>query len=241
MLSGALVEGPVSCPKIAPQAASSKPSAHSQPPTLWAYARAMKLYQVTGCPFAHRARIVLEEKRLPYDVAYYEPRNRPAELGAVSPDARSPTLFDDGGNTRVWDSLVVVEYLDERYPEVPLMPKDAAARARVRLWMREVDAKLVPAMGPIVEEVVYKAGEPRDESKVQAAITQFHNGLVQWQARLEQQTFLVGNMFTLADIALFTPIAGMVGLVGESGDIPETLTALRAWRARIAARPSTVY
>lgn len=201
----------------------------------------MKLHQVAGCPFAHRARIVLEEKKLPYEVVYYEPRNRPAELAAISPDARSPTLLDDDGNTRVWDSLVVIEYLDERYPDVALMPRDAAARARVRLLMREVDAKLLPTMGPIVEEVVHKAVGPRDEAKVQAAITQFRNALVPWQARLEHQAFLLGDRLTLADIALFTPIFAMVRLIGESGEIPEALTTLRAWRDKMAARPSTAY
>ncbi|HMJ50773.1 MAG TPA: glutathione S-transferase family protein [Polyangiaceae bacterium] len=201
----------------------------------------MKLYQVAGCPFAHRARIVLEEKKLPYEVAYYEPRSRPAELAAISPDARSPTLLDDDGKTRVWDSLVVIEYLEERYPDVALMPRDAAARARARLLMREVDAKLLPAMGPIVEEVVHKAAGPRDEGKVQAGITQFRQALVPWQARLDHQAFLLGDMFTLADIALFTPTAAMVRLIGESGEIPEALTIVRAWRDRIAARPSTAY
>ena len=201
----------------------------------------MKLYQVAGCPFAHRARIVLEEKKLRYDVTYYEPRNRPAELAAISPDARSPTLLDDDGNTRVWDSLVVIEYLDERYPDMALMPRDAAGRAGVRLLMREVDTKLLPTMGPVVEEVVHKAGGPRDESKVQAAIIQFRDALVPWQARLQQRPYLLGDMLTLADITLFTPIFSMGRLVGERGNIPEALTILRAWRDRVAARPSTAY
>jgi glutathione S-transferase len=135
---------------------------------------------------------------------------------------------------------VVVEYLDERYPDVALMPRDAAARARARLCMREIDAKLLPTMGPVVEEVVYKEAGPRDEGKVQAAIAQFHRALVPWQARLEHSTFLLGDTFTLADIALFTPIVSLVRLVGQGGEIPSTLGILRAWRDRIALRPSTV-
>jgi glutathione S-transferase len=149
--------------------------------------------------------------------------------------------LDDGGNTRVWDSLVVIEYLDERYPDVAFMPKDAPGRARVRLLMREVDAKLLPNMGPIVEEVVYKTSGPPDEAKVEAAIVQFRNALAPWQARLEHQGFLFGDTLTLADIALFTPIVSMVRLVGDRGEIPESLAVLRAWRDRIAARPSTTY
>jgi glutathione S-transferase len=201
----------------------------------------MKLYQVAGCPFAHRARIVLEEKKLPYEVAYFEPHSRPAELAAISPDAKSPTLLEDDGQTRVWESLVVIEYLDERYPDVTLMPRGAADRARARLLMREVDAKLLPTMGPVVAEVVYKKVGPRDEGKVQAGIAQFRDGLVPWQARLEHQPFLLGDTFTLADITLFTPIFSMVRLLGAGGEIPEALTSLRAWRDRIAARPSVAY
>jgi len=201
----------------------------------------MKLYQVTGCPFAHRARIVLEEKKLRYDVSYFDRQNRPAELVAISPDARSPTLLDDDGKTRVWDSLVVIEYLEERYPDVPLMPKDAATRAIVRLLMRDVDAKVSPALGPVVGEVVFKPEGSRDESKVQAGLAQFREALVPWQARLEGRPFLMGDVLTLADIALFTPIFGMVRLAGQIGDIPETFTALRTWRDRIAARASTAY
>ena len=107
--------------------------------------------------------------------------------------------------------------------------------------MREVDAKLLPNMGPIVEEVVYKAAGPRDEAKLEAGIAQFRNALAPWQARLEHHAFLLGDTLTLADITLFTPIAAMVRLLGERGEVPESLTILRAWRDRIAARPSTAY
>src|SRR4051812_11574471 len=131
----------------------------------------MKLYQTRLCPFAHRARVVLEEKRLAYDVQYYERSARPPELDALSADARSPTLFD--GDDRVWDSQVVIEYLEDRYPEVPLMPKGPAARARVRTWMREIEAHLVPAMGPVVQELVFKPEAARDPAKIAEGVAHF--------------------------------------------------------------------
>jgi glutathione S-transferase len=202
----------------------------------------MKLFQVATCPFAHRARIVLEEKKLPYEVSYYDRQARPAALAAVSPDARSPTLFDDDGRTVVWDSLIVPEYLDERYPETPLMPEDAAGRARARLMMREVDVRFGPGMAPIMEQVVHRReGQPRDESKVQAGVALFQDALADWQSRLGDRPFLLGDQFTLADIVLFTPVVALVRVLGPSGDVPGNLTSLRAWRDRIAARPSTAY
>jgi RNA polymerase-associated protein len=201
----------------------------------------MRLYQVMKCPFAHRARIVLEEKKLAYEVVYYKPRERPAELERVGPDARSPTLFDDDGNTAVWDSLVVIEYLEERYPEVPLMPKAARDRARARLFMREVEAKVFSTMGPVEQEMVHKPAGARDEARVREAVLRYRDALIPWEARLEGQTYLLGDAFTLADVALYTPIAAMVGLLTQEGEIPEPLGALRAWRDRMAARPSTAY
>lgn len=200
----------------------------------------MKLYQVAKCPFAHRARIVLEEKNLPYEVVYFEPCNRPEVLVALSPDARSPTLFDDD-DTRVWSSLIVIEYLEDRYPTVPLMPAKAADRARARLWMREVEDRLLRAAFVIVDEMVHKPPAQRDESKVQQGILATRDELAAWNARVEGKPYLLGDAFTLADIALYTPLYSMAELLGERGEIPKTLPALRTWRARVAARPSTAY
>jgi glutathione S-transferase len=199
----------------------------------------MQLYQIDKCPFAHRARIVLEEKKLPYEVKYYEPKARPAELDAVSADAKSPTLFD--GDTRVWESNIVIEYLEERYPEAALMPKDPAQRARARLFMREVDNKLAPTMGPVVQELVYKPEGARDDTKVAEGVARFLEVLASWEPRLQGKPYLLGDAFTLADIALYTPIVSVQRLVGARGEIPAALKGVRAWRERVAARPSTAY
>ena len=198
----------------------------------------MKLYQVEKCPFAHRARIVLEEKKLPHEVVFFARGKRPAELESLSPDARSPTLFD--GETRVWDSLVVCEDLDERYPDEPMLPRDPALRARARLLMKEVDTKLVPLSRPILDELVKKSGAP-DEGKIAEAVGRVRAGLGAWQARLEGSQFVLGSDFTLADIALFTPIVELTSVLGERDDILSGFSLLRTWRDRVATRPSTAY
>lgn len=198
----------------------------------------MKLYQVEKCPFAHRARIVLEEKKLPYDVVFFARGQRPAELEALSPDARSPTLFD--GDTRVWDSLIVCEYLDERYPDEPILPRDPAVRSRARLLMKEVDVKLGPIARPILDELAYKTSAP-DERKVADAVGRVRVALGAWQSRLEASPFLLGSDFTLADIALFTPLVELTSVLGDRDDILSGFSLLRTWRDRVATRPSTAY
>jgi glutathione S-transferase len=201
----------------------------------------MKIFQVQGCPFAHRARIALEEKKLPYEVVYFTPRERPAELAAVSPDAKSPTIFDDDGKTIVWNSMVVIEYLEERYPDQPLMPRDARDRARARLMMREVEDKLMAAVYVLAQELVHKPAAERDENKVREGIGRLHDILAPWHARLEGKEFLIGDRFTLADVVLFTPLYSLDKLLGERGELPASLGNLRMWRDAVAKRPSTAY
>jgi glutathione S-transferase len=94
----------------------------------------------------------------------------------------------------------------------------------------------------VAEEFVYKPPAERDDAKVQEGLRRLHAALVPWNARLEGNAFLLGDQFTLADIALFTPaIYSMSKLLGEQGEIPASLPSLRAWRDRVAARPSTAY
>lgn len=201
----------------------------------------MKIYQAPGCPFAHRARIVLGEKRIPHEIIYFQPFKRPPELLAVSPDARSPTVFDDQTGARVWDSLVVIEYLEEQYPAPLLLPKDASSRAMIRLLMREVEANLLAAVGVCATELVHKAPGTADMEKVQDGIVRYREALFAWERRVEGGRFLHGERFTLADVVLYTPMVAALRLLPEDGDLPTSLPALRAWRDRVAARPSTVY
>jgi glutathione S-transferase len=200
----------------------------------------MKIFQVQGCPFAHRARIALEEKKLRYEVSYFSPKERPAELTALGQDAKSPTILDDDG-TAVWNSLVVLEYLEERYPNVPLMPGDAAVRARVRLLTRDVEEHLMAAGYFIAQEVVGKPAAERDQAKVREGLVRIHDALVPWEERLDGKTFLVDQRFTFADIVLFTPLYSLSKLLGGQGDVPASHRSLREWYLRIASRPSTAY
>jgi glutathione S-transferase len=106
--------------------------------------------------------------------------------------------------------------------------------------MREAETKLSPLGHPIVEELVFRKPAPPDETKVTAALARLHAELEPWNARLVGGPFLLGDAFTLADITLYTPLASLVGLLQERAESP-ALPHLNAWRARIAARPSTAY
>src|SRR4051794_4312035 len=125
----------------------------------------MKLFLLRGCPFAHRATIVLQEKKLDFEPVFFARGKRPAELEAASPYAKSPTLFD--GDATVWDAQIVIEYLQDRYPEPSLMPSNAAGRAEVRMLASRVSQELGSLAGTIAMEIFYKP--QRDQAKIDEA------------------------------------------------------------------------
>ncbi|HEX2675157.1 MAG TPA: glutathione S-transferase family protein [Polyangiales bacterium] len=90
-----------------------------------------KLFLNPRSPFARKVRIVLLEKKLSFELAMEDLQNRSAEFKAVSPLGKIPLLIDEDG-TRVFDSTVIVEYLEDRYPDPPMLGRGYAERLRHR-------------------------------------------------------------------------------------------------------------
>ncbi len=195
----------------------------------------MKLYLLHRCPFAHRASIALGEKQLPFELVFFTAGQRPPELGAIGPYAKSPTLFD--GDAKVWDSQIVLEYLDEKYPARPLMPSGASARAEARMLQSRVSTELMSKLGTIVAELIYKPEAQRDLAKVDAAKREFLAALPAWDHQLEGRQFLVGDALSFADITLYTVFPAIHQIAGL--EVPADQVQLRGWLDRMAARPTT--
>src|ERR671934_3168443 len=99
------------------------------------------LYTAERCPYAARARIVLAEKGLPYDAFEIDLDDRPAWLYEKNPLGRVPVYEEDGGFV-LPESDVIMEYLEERFPEPALWPADPAERALGRLWLDRFGTRL---------------------------------------------------------------------------------------------------
>jgi glutathione S-transferase len=98
------------------------------------------LYDSDRCPFCARVRIVLAEKRIPYEPVAIDLRDRPAWLYEKNPLGKVPVLEEDAFTLP--ESVVIMEYLEERYPEPALLPADAAERAAARLAVHQFDERL---------------------------------------------------------------------------------------------------
>jgi len=99
------------------------------------------LYTAERCPYAARARIVLAEKGLDYEAVEIDLDDRPGWIYEKNPLGRVPVYEEDGGLV-LPESRVIMEYLEERYPEPPLWPADPAERALGRLWLERFDDRL---------------------------------------------------------------------------------------------------
>jgi len=98
------------------------------------------LYDAARCPYCARVRIALAEKRIAYEPVEIDLSNRPAWLYEKNPAGRVPVLEED--TLILPESVVIMEYLEERYPEPALLPADPAARGLERLRVLRFDDEL---------------------------------------------------------------------------------------------------
>ena len=177
------------------------------------------LYDADRCPYCARTRIVLAEKGIEYETVVIDLDDRPAWIYEKNPTGRVPVLEED--TFLLPESAVIDEYLDERYPEPPLLPADPAGRALARMRIFRFDDLSKP----------YYAVRRGDES----ARARLDRELTKLDGWLQGQSFLTGNEFGLADIAYVPWILRArdrmdVGL--------STFASLGDWLSRLEGRPS---
>lgn len=144
------------------------------------------LYDAARCPYCARVRIVLAEKGVELEVVEIDLSDRPAWLYAKNPTGRVPVLEEDG--RALPESAVIMEFLEERYPEPSLLPPDPADRAAVRL--------LVFRDGDLTDPYyALRRGEEGAREQLDAALGRY-------DAMLRELPYLGGLEYGLADIAL---------------------------------------
>jgi glutathione S-transferase len=196
----------------------------------------MKLYSGPLSLFTAKVRIALDEKSLAYeriDVGWslaqrYLPHH--PEVVALNPKAEVPVLVD--GDVVVYDSSVIFEYLEERYPEAPLYPRDPAARARCRQLEAAADEILFRPVWDRIEEVFYPAEGERDDGRAERAREELLQQYATLDRELAGREYLCGA-FSVADIGTFI----MLNAAATLGVPPGAEHAkLAAWLERTGAR-----
>lgn len=109
----------------------------------------MTLYSNPSCIYSHRTRIVLAEKGISIDIKDVEGDKLPEDLLDVNPYHSVPTLVDR--DLVLYDSRVIMEYLDERFPHPPLMPVDPVSRAQFRLALFRIEKDWYPVAEQLLQ------------------------------------------------------------------------------------------
>jgi RNA polymerase-associated protein len=97
----------------------------------------MTLFSAPDDPWSHRTRIVIAEKAIDIEIVDVAPGKYPEDLLDLNPYHTTPTLIDR--DLVIYDSRVIMDYLDERFPHPPLMPVDPVSRARTRLALYQIE------------------------------------------------------------------------------------------------------
>ncbi len=179
----------------------------------------LTLYDAARCPYCARVRIVLFEKRVEFESVEIDLSNRPAWIYEKNATGRVPVVEEDA-----WvlpESAVIMEYLEERYPEPPLLAADAADRALARLWIFRHDDFTKPYYA-------LRRGED-------GAAERFDAALAALDAALAERPWLGGGDYGLADIAYVPWVLRARDLLGVPLD---SFPALSAWLERLVERPS---
>ena len=178
------------------------------------------LYNAARCPYAARARIVLAEKGIEFETVEIDLSDRPAWLYEKNPAGRVPVVEEDGGDP-LPESAVIMEFLEERYPDPPLLPPDPADRAAARLVIfRDHD----------LTDPYYALRRGED-----GALEELDAALGRFDALLGEQPYLSGGEYGLADIALVPWVLRARDMLGVELD---GYPSLGDWIARLERRPA---
>ena len=180
----------------------------------------LTLYDAERCPYVGRVRIVLAEKGIPYESIWIDLDDKPAFLYEKNPAGRVPVIEEAGGLV-LPESTVIMEYLEERFPEPQLLPADAAERAlaRLRIWRHDDFSRPYYAV---------RRGDDGAHERLDRALA----GL---DALLAAEPYLTGREFGLADIAYIPWIFRGQASFGLDLD---PYPALAGWLERVLERPS---
>jgi glutathione S-transferase len=200
----------------------------------------MKLYSGPLSLFTAKVRIALDEKALPYErievgwslADRYLPHH--PEVVRLNPKAQVPVLVDD--DVVVYDSTQIFEYLEDRHPQPALYPQGASERARCRRLEAFADEIVFPHVWELIAGGFYPAAADGGQSddRLLPAKSELRRLQAEIDAELTGRETLCAR-YSVADIAVFIMLTSAATLGAPA---PETCANLRAWQARVGARPA---
>ncbi|WP_437968527.1 glutathione S-transferase family protein [Sorangium sp. So ce260] len=192
----------------------------------------LRLYSAKACPFAHRTRLVLQEKAIDFELTEVDLQNKPRAFVDASLYGKVPAIEHEGH--RIWESAIINEYLEEVFPDPALLPREPGKRAIARIWIDYANTRLVPAFAQLL-----RAETPDHEAEGRKALGEAL-AFIEREALARSPgggPYWLGADVSLVDLAFypwFERLPAVDRLRGFS--IPAELTRLRAWIEAVQAR-----
>src|SRR5690242_13588377 len=185
----------------------------------------MTLFSAPNDPWSHRTRIVLAEKGISIDIVSVEPGKLPEDLLDLNPYHSVPTLVDR--DLVLYDSRVIIEYLDERFPHPPLMPVDPVTRAQFRLALYRIERDWYELVRQIEQEPAKK--------QTVGLKTILRVTILESPGVFKVQPYFLSDEFSLVD-ATIAPV--LWRLPHYEIDMPPTAQPIARYASLIFSRPA---
>lgn len=185
----------------------------------------MTLFSRPTCPHSHRTRIVLAEKSINVDIVSVEGSNLPEDLLDLNPYNSVPTVVDR--DLVLYDSRVIIEYLDERFPHPPLMPVDPVTRAQFRLALFRIERDWYS-----LAEQIEDAVERKRSTKARKIIRE---SILSSVEVFRAKPFFLSDEFSLVDCSI-APILWRLPHYGV--ELPSQAKPILDYMERVFARPA---
>ena len=185
----------------------------------------MSLFSRPTCMHSHRTRLVLAEKSINIDIVNVEGNDLPEDLMDLNPYHTVPTLVDR--DLVLYDSRVIIEYLDERFPHPPLMPVDPVTRAQVRLALCRIENDWYKRA-----EQIEEAAEKKQATRARKILKE---GILASAEVFAAKEFFLGDEFSLVDASV-APL--LWRLSSYNIDLGKGGEPIEAYMERMFERPS---
>jgi glutathione S-transferase len=194
----------------------------------------IEIYSAVLCPFAHRSRLTLLEKGIPFKLIEIDLQNKPANFKEISPYGKVPVLKH--GDHRVWESAIINEYLEETFPEHPLLPKEPIQRARARIWINFADTRLFAATGKLLHSPDPKLPIEGVKELAEHLLFIEHEAL---RKTSDDGPYWLGTEISLVDLTYYPWFEQLAVLEHFRGfQLPTGLNRLMQWWKTVANRES---
>ena len=186
----------------------------------------MQLYSGTTCPFSHRCRFVLYEKGMDFQVIDVDMYNKPEDIAVMNPYNRLPVLVER--DLILYESNIINEYIDERFPHPQLMPADPVMRARARLMLFNMEVELFSQIESL------ESGKEKQVERSRAHVT---DRLIELAPVFTKTKYMLGDDFTMLDVAI-APLLWRLDHYGIR--LNKAAAPLMKYAERIFSRPAFI-